>query len=1109
MCPALRPDTEILRTSEDAYERFILQHLQHYGLFTGRENARQRGLSRGSRWRSHRYHHSSPLTDRQFPDSQDSNPEEEEEDQDLGRPISLLMGQVQKTRQLIIDLDGERPVHRLREPLDLFAIPSPSRPFQGVRWPIECEVIKEPSIHHIEWSPPDPEPFYQPTGHERAPIPVGNEVGNVVYCINPAMKSFYFTCSRVGGSRGPLKNASACSSQQKEPILAFESRFESGNLQKAVQVGIHDYELTLRTDMYTTKHTQWFYFRVMNMKASVTYRFTITNLMKSRSLYSLGMRPLLYSERAATETGISWRRAGSNIRYYRNQQHAEQDNSGSTKALYCLTWTFQFPFDSDTCYLAHCYPYTYTQLQRYLSRLTSDPDTAACCKLRVLCRSLAGNPVHVLTVTAPGGSWEERRARQAVVLTARVHPGETNASWMMQGFLDFLLGPSDDARLLRDTFVFKVVPMLNPDGVVVGNYRCSLAGRDLNRNYRTLLRDSFPCVWHTRNMVKRLMSERDVVLYCDFHGHSRKNNVFMYGCDNRHDASRRLQERVFPLMMSKNANDKFSFRSCKFRVQKSKEGTGRIVMWKLGIKNSYTMESTFGGSTLGNRKGTHFTTGDLKSLGYCFCDTLLDFCDPDSTKKSHCLAELEMLLRQEVKQRLGRELDSEGSLCGVSVSDMESSTSGSNSTESDGLPVHLLNLPRESSSVKTKHLRSRKERNRLRLERHRTAEPKNRNIKQKLALPQEPEEADVEIQKKTVASRKSKLRRDRVPFVVKISSQSVRSWIPNPANCVGVLGQVTLWQEDSSDKRNDLKAVTAAYPNREQPRQTSPKTDKTEELEGEKPQCHNNQQRFRSFHSPHRYPLTVTPILHYNPAGPIQPQTMPFNPHSAQRGRLTAHPSAAQRFASVVPGLQCRVVPEFVPSRSLEFCPPSNFYRAKSHYQQASSCETQGQASRVSVRYYLPEGSSYTDSPATRHRSIKKAMAAGSPVGAAEGGAREELEQRAGAPGPDNLFRNSPADMNGFLRELRTLDFRGRSQPWGDQAGLGLQRTGPSKRDQLRGGGELREPRGDTDPDTTRSLNNIHRSEGHAMPRMEQVPEGDGTTRPSGSAPPSSSGPLG
>lgn len=45
--------------------------------------------------------------------------------------------------------------------------------------------------------------------------------------------------------------------------------------------------------------------------------------------------------------------------------------------------------------------------------------------------------------------------------------------------------------------------MLNPDGVIVGNYRCSLTGRDLNRNYKTGLRDSFPSVWHTRKMVER------------------------------------------------------------------------------------------------------------------------------------------------------------------------------------------------------------------------------------------------------------------------------------------------------------------------------------------------------------------------------------------------------------------------------------------------------------------------------------------------------------------------------------------------------------------------------------------------------------------------------
>ena len=58
-------------------------------------------------------------------------------------------------------------------------------------------------------------------------------------------------------------------------------------------------------------------------------------------------------------------------------------------------------------------------------------------------------------------------------------------------------------QLLRDTFIFKIVPMLNPDGVIVGNYRCSLAGRDLNRNYKSMLKDSFPTIYHTRAMIRR------------------------------------------------------------------------------------------------------------------------------------------------------------------------------------------------------------------------------------------------------------------------------------------------------------------------------------------------------------------------------------------------------------------------------------------------------------------------------------------------------------------------------------------------------------------------------------------------------------------------------
>ncbi|NWH17046.1 CBPC2 carboxypeptidase, partial [Grus americana] len=544
----------------------------------------------------------------------------------------------------------------LGEPRALFALPSAQGSLPAPRWPVECEVIKE-TIEHIEWVPPEPEPFCQPTGHEWAPAPLGKEQGTVIYHLSPAPQGSCFTRARVGGAPGPLSSPAAPLEGPQDTTLLFESRFESGNLQKAVKVGPYEYVLTLRPDLYTTKHTQWFYFRVQNTRRDPLYCFTIANLAKPKSLYSDGMRPLFYSQQDAQSHGIGWRRVGTNIRYYRG-------GGGEEPTAFCLSWTMRFPHDGDTCFFAHSYPYTYSDLQRYLRAVAGDPVRSQYCMVRALCRSLAGNTVYLLTITSPAGT----AAKRAVVLSARAHPGESGSSWAMQGFLDFLLSTHADARLLRRLFVFKVVPMLNPDGVVVGNSRCSLVGRDPNRAYGTALCGSFPGVWHLRAMVERVLAEREVVLYCDFHGHSRKNNVFMYGCDGgRAGAELRLHQRVFPLMLSKNAPDKFSFPSCKFKVQKSKAGTGRVVMWRMGVSNSYTMEAAFGGSTLGGRS-SHFTVEDLKSLGYHLCDTLLDFCDPDPTKFQQCLSEVDALLRQ----RLGRELGSGGSWSDVSPSELES-----------------------------------------------------------------------------------------------------------------------------------------------------------------------------------------------------------------------------------------------------------------------------------------------------------------------------------------------------------------------------------------------------------------------------------------------------
>ena len=94
-----------------------------------------------------------------------------------------------------------------------------------------------------------------------------------------------------------------------------------------------------------------------------------------------------------------------------------------------------------------------------------------------------------------------------------------------QGILDYLTGSSVDARILRDNFVFKIVPMLNPDGVIVGNYRCSLAGQDLNRLWDEPSRKMHPTIFFTKSMFRHLLDDREVILFVDIHGHSRKKNV--------------------------------------------------------------------------------------------------------------------------------------------------------------------------------------------------------------------------------------------------------------------------------------------------------------------------------------------------------------------------------------------------------------------------------------------------------------------------------------------------------------------------------------------------------------------------------------------------------
>ena len=402
-----------------------------------------------------------------------------------------------------------------------------------------------------------------------------------------------------------------------DSTLIFESRFEGGNLAMASKVNENEYNLLLQTDINSRGHTQWFYFRVQNTKAQSTVKFNLLNFPKSDSLFNHGMKVTIFSTKGSFAEASGWSRGGENIMYYPNG--ITKDFTQSKKTYYTLTFTYTFNFSNDTVYFAYALPYSYTSLQSLLDSYETDPQRNQYIHRKTLCRSLGGNNCDYLTITNKG-TLEEIRGKRAVIISARVHPGETVGSWMMLGVLDFLTSEDPEADALRSRYIFKIVPMLNPDGVINGNYRCSLVGADLNRRWKNPLALLHPIIYNFKRLIKNTAANYDIDLICDLHGHSRKKNIFMYGCNFKNTPQ---TCKLFPFVLSK-VSPVFSFNGSRFGVQRSKESTMRVSLFKeLKIPNIYTLEASFCGADSGKYNKFHFTGEILADMGRDLCKAVL------------------------------------------------------------------------------------------------------------------------------------------------------------------------------------------------------------------------------------------------------------------------------------------------------------------------------------------------------------------------------------------------------------------------------------------------------------------------------------------------------
>jgi hypothetical protein len=180
------------------------------------------------------------------------------------------------------------------------------------------------------------------------------------------------------------------------------------------------------------------------------------------------------------------------------------------------------------------------------------------------------------------------REKPVVVVSARVHPGETPSSHVMNGLIQGLMANGPVAEALRDRFVWMLVPFVNPDGVARGHYRMDSKGVNLNRCYICPKQAEHNPVFAIKRLVEQLSSEQTLFAYLDLHAHAGRKGCFIFGNYSKELATQ-TEICLFARLLALNS-PLFDYDASNFteanmyyreRVDSvSKEGTGRVAFFK-------------------------------------------------------------------------------------------------------------------------------------------------------------------------------------------------------------------------------------------------------------------------------------------------------------------------------------------------------------------------------------------------------------------------------------------------------------------------------------------------------------------------------------------------
>ena len=288
--------------------------------------------------------------------------------------------------------------------------------------------------------------------------------------------------------------------------MRITANFDAGNIEVINLEDKKDIQLAIRPD-FGGEFFQWFNFRI---EGEVGEQYILNILNAGEASYLEGWENY---QAVASYDRQHWFRLPT---FY-------QDGK----------LTIVADMDCETIQIAYFAPYSYERHQDLLAAVQMHPLVS----LEHLGETLDKRD---LTLVKIGDGDINKRN---IWITARQHPGETMAEWLVDGLMHSLLD-SDNAtgKLLLDKANFYIVPNMNPDGSVRGHLRTNAAGVNLNREWLNPSLEKSPEVFHVINKMK----ETGVDLFYDVHGDEALPFVFLAGSEGTasyNDRLARLRER--------------------------------------------------------------------------------------------------------------------------------------------------------------------------------------------------------------------------------------------------------------------------------------------------------------------------------------------------------------------------------------------------------------------------------------------------------------------------------------------------------------------------------------------------------------------------------------